>query len=87
MLIRTNRDGFDHPVSSEITPRAVYESRRDLLKLMATGAAGAGLASWAGRQAFAQVQRPGKLAPLAAVKSTVAGATTMEKVTEYKDAS
>jgi sulfoxide reductase catalytic subunit YedY len=88
MLIRTGRDGFQHPISSEITPRAVYEDRRQLLKWMATGAAGAALASWAQREAFAQqVQRPGKLAPLAAVRSTVPGAVTMEKVTDYKDAS
>ena len=87
MLIRTDRDGFQHPVASEITPRAVYERRRELLKLMATGAAGAGLGSWAGRQAFAQGAHPGKLAPLPGAKSAVPGATTMEKVTEYKDAS
>jgi sulfoxide reductase catalytic subunit YedY len=87
MLIRTDRNGFEHPVPSEITPRAVYQDRRALLKWMATGAAGAGLASWAGRQALAQAaQRPGKLAALPSVKSGVAGATTMEKITEYKDA-
>ena len=88
MLIRTGRDGFQHPASSEITPRAVYEDRRRLLKWMATGAAGASLAAWAQREALAQqVQRPGKLAQLAAVRSGVPGAVTMEKVTEYKDAS
>ena len=86
MLIRTYSDGFIHPVSSEITPRFVYQGRRDLLKLMASGAAGAGLATWASRQAFAQPARPGKLAPLAGMKSNVAGAVTMEKPTEYKDA-
>ncbi|MCC2676745.1 MAG: hypothetical protein K0R58_3692 [Ramlibacter sp.] len=87
MLIKTGRDGFQHPHSSEITPRAVYEERRQLLKWMATGAAGAALATWAQREALAQqVQRPGKLAQLAAVRSTVSGAVTMEKVTEYKDA-
>jgi sulfoxide reductase catalytic subunit YedY len=86
MLIRTDRDGFTHPTSSDITPRAVYERRRELLRLMATGVAGAGLASWAGRQALGQVQRPGKLAALPAAKSGVPGAATMEKVTEYKDA-
>jgi methionine sulfoxide reductase catalytic subunit len=86
MLIRTQRDGFNHPVASEITPRAVYEGRRDLMKLMATGVAGAAMACWAGREAFAQTARPGKLAPLPGAKSAVAGAVTMEKVTEYKDA-
>ena len=88
MLIKTGRDGFQHPVASEITPRAVYEDRRRLLKWMATGAAGAGLAAWAQREALAQqVARPGKLAPIAAQRSTLSGAVTMEKVTEYKDTS
>ena len=88
MLIRTGRDGFQHPVSSEITPQAVYEDRRRLLKWMATGVAGASLATWAQREALAQqVQKPGKLAALPTARSTVAGAVTMEKITEYKDAS
>ena len=88
MLIQTRNNGFVHPVSSEITPRGAYEGRRDLLKLMATGVAGAAMASWASREAFAQsVPRPGKLAALAGGKSAVAGATTVEKVTDYKDAS
>ena len=30
--------GFDHPFASEITPHAVYEGRRDILRLAATGA-------------------------------------------------
>src|SRR5688500_18082869 len=88
MLIKTGRDGFNHPISSEITPQAVYRRRRELLKLMAGGAAGAALASWAGRDALAQAQqRPGKLATLSSVRSQVPGAVTMEKVTDYKDAS
>ncbi|MFI4926647.1 MAG: protein-methionine-sulfoxide reductase catalytic subunit MsrP [Burkholderiales bacterium] len=87
MLIRTGRDGFQHPLASEITPRAVYEQRRQMLKWMAGGAAGAALAGWAQREAFAQqVTHPGKLQPIAAVRSTVPGAVTMEKPTEYKDA-
>jgi sulfoxide reductase catalytic subunit YedY len=88
MLIRTRDDGFIHPASSEITPREVYEHRREFMKLMAAGAAGSVLATWAGRQAFAQqVTRPGKHAALQTVKGTVDGATTMEKITDYKDAS
>jgi methionine sulfoxide reductase catalytic subunit len=87
MLIKTHDRGFDHPLSSEITPQSAYQGRRDLMKLMATGAAGAALASWAGRQALAQgVAKPGKLAALASGKSAVAGAVTLEKVTDYKDA-
>ena len=78
--------GFVHTNSSEITPAAAYEGRRDMLKLLATGAAGATLATWAGRDALAQVARPNKLAPLAGVRSTVAGAVTMEKPTAYVDA-
>ena len=86
MLIKTNTDGFNHPIPSEITSQASYQGRRDLMKLMATGVAGAALASWAGRQALAQsVQSPGKLAALAGAKSGVAGALTMEKITAYND--
>jgi sulfoxide reductase catalytic subunit YedY len=84
--IRKDR-GFEHPVASEITPRAVYEQRRDLLRWMATGAAGAALASWAGREALAQTPRPNRLAALPATRSTVAGAVTMEKLTDYEDVS
>lgn len=87
MLIKTDPKGFTHAVSSEITPQGIYQQRRDLIKLMATGAAGAAVAGWAGREAFAQaVARPGKLAALPGVKSAAAGAVTMEKVTDYKDA-
>lgn len=89
MLIRTSASGFDHPVASEITSRSVYEGRRDMLKLLAAGAAGTTLASWAARDALAQVAvpRPGKLAALSARPSSVAGAMTMERLTPYKDAS
>jgi len=86
MLIQTRRDGFIHPVSSEITPQPIYRRRREIIKLMACGAAGAALAAWAARDALAQVQRPGRLAALAGVKSNVPGAMTMEKVSDYKDA-
>ncbi|MGE0496844.1 MAG: protein-methionine-sulfoxide reductase catalytic subunit MsrP [Ramlibacter sp.] len=87
MSNRSSRQGFIHPFASEITPRQVYEGRRDLMKLMATGVAGAALASWAGREALAQVPRPGKLAALPGGKTAVAGGVTMEKVTDYQDAS
>ena len=86
MLVKNNSSGFDHATPSEITSHAAYQGRRDLIKLMATGAAGAALAGWAGRQALAQgVQKPGKLAVLAGGKSAVPGAVTMEKITDYKD--
>jgi sulfoxide reductase catalytic subunit YedY len=88
MLIKTHRDGFIHPVASEITPQSAYQSRRDLIRWMAGGSAGIALAGWAQRDARAQmVQRPGKLAALPAVRSNVSGAATMEKSTDYKDAS
>jgi sulfoxide reductase catalytic subunit YedY len=77
--------GFALP-SAEITPRTVYEERRRLLKLMAVGAAGAGLATWAGREAMAQAARPNKLAALPGARTSVAGAMTMEKLTSYQDA-
>ena len=82
MLIKTHSNGFLHTVSSEITPQRVYQGRRDMVKLMASGVAGAALASWAGREAMAQ----GKLAPLVGAKSAVPGAMVMEKATAYKDA-
>ncbi|WP_404301771.1 protein-methionine-sulfoxide reductase catalytic subunit MsrP [Alicycliphilus denitrificans] len=86
MLIPRN-NGYIHPHASEVTPRADYEQRRALLRLLAGGAAGAALASWAGRSALAQtVQRPGRLGALEGMRSAVAGAVTMEKPTEYKDA-
>jgi sulfoxide reductase catalytic subunit YedY len=77
--------GFAHPSASDITPRAVYEGRRDLLKLLAGGAAGVTLAAWAGRDALAQTVRPNKLAALPGARSNVAGALTMEKLTPYTD--
>ncbi len=90
MLIKSDTNGFIHPAASEITDRALYEGRRDLLKLMASGVAGAAMASWASRQALAQgaggLQRPGKLPALSSKPSGVAGAQTMDKPTAYKDA-
>ncbi len=86
--MRSQDNGFVHPTPSDITPRAVYEQRRDWLKLMASGAAGAALASWAQREAFAQATgtpRPNKLAALPGAHSSVAGSTVMDKLTAYKD--
>ncbi len=77
--------GFTHAHASEITPAAMYERRRDMLKLLATGSAGATLAAWAGRSALAQTTRPNKLAALAGARSAAAGAVTMEKLTPYAD--
>ena len=85
MHLRTDK-GFQHRTSSEITPRAVYERRRDLLKLVAGGAAGALLAGFAQREAIAMAPATGKLAALPGAQSSVAGAMTMEKPTAYADA-
>ena len=86
MLIRSSDPALEHPVASEITPRAVFESRRVLLQQLAAGAAGLTLAGWAARDARAQIKGPGVLPALSAVSSTVPGAQTMEKPTTYKDA-
>jgi methionine sulfoxide reductase catalytic subunit len=87
MLIKSSDTGFLHAVPSEITPQPVYQQRRDLLRLMASGAAGTALASWADRQAWAQSTRPGRLDALPGTRSAVSGAVAMDKPTEYKDAS
>lgn len=77
--------------TSDITPQSVYAGRRDLIKLMASGVAGAALSTWAAREAHAQSvgapARPGKHTALASVRSNVPGAVTLDKLTEYKDAS
>jgi sulfoxide reductase catalytic subunit YedY len=81
-----NRSGLTTPLSSEITPEAVYQSRRDLIRTLATGSAGLALTAWGMRDAHAQTPRTGQLSPLASVSSTVPGALTMDKLTAYKDA-
>lgn len=81
-----NDSGFVHAISSDITPKAAYLQRRTWLKQVAAGAAGAGLAAWAGREAFA-AEAPGKLAALVGVPSRVNGANTIEQITRYGDAS
>jgi len=72
-------------LSSEITSREVYAARRDWLKgAGALGLTGLGL-SGLSDAALAQTAGPGKLAKLPGAKSTIAGATVMEKLTAYKD--
>ncbi|HAU58024.1 MAG TPA: protein-methionine-sulfoxide reductase catalytic subunit MsrP [Comamonadaceae bacterium] len=87
MTIPSRHREFQHSIASEITPRAVYEERRHLLRLWTAGAAGATLAAWAGREALAEAPRPGKLAALPGGASAVAGAMSLEKLTSYQDAS
>lgn len=72
--------GFVHPLSSEITPRAVWEQRRALLK-----AAGAAALVGTAGAAHAQLQAPGKRPPLPGVRSAVAGSMVMDKPTAFGD--
>jgi len=76
--------GFAHPIASEITPQAVYAQRRRLVQGLVAGAA---LGALPTLPAHAQLARPGKLAALPGGKSAVAGASTMDKLTPYSDAS
>ena len=84
MHFHPDRGGSRLP-GSEITPRAVYEQRRTLLRGLAAGAGGAALALWAGRDARAMTPGPGKLPALPGARSAVVGAATMEKLTSYQD--
>jgi sulfoxide reductase catalytic subunit YedY len=82
MLIKRNHDGIDLPFSSEITPRAVFESRRDFIRQMAVGAvAGSALFEMANREVFAQSASSQKLIGVANPAYA-----SMEKKTAYKDA-
>ncbi|MEY2770366.1 MAG: hypothetical protein RIQ38_785 [Pseudomonadota bacterium] len=78
MLIRTHNDGFIHPHSSEITPPAVWQQRRQWLRAVgATGLMASGLA--------AAATGPGQNRPLPGVPSKVPGAMVMDKLTGYDD--
>jgi methionine sulfoxide reductase catalytic subunit len=82
MLIRLAPNGIDLPCSSEITPRAIFESRRDFVRQLAVGAvAGSALWEMANREAFAQSPTAQKLA---ATRNT--NFVAVDKPTEYKDA-
>jgi sulfoxide reductase catalytic subunit YedY len=82
MLIKSSRDGANPPLSSEITPREVYEERRKFIARMAAGAAvGSALWEMANREAFAQAPNAQKLA----AKANPAFSTT-EPRTAFKDA-
>ncbi len=86
MIIHTQHTGFQHGIPSEITPEAVYQSRRELIRHLAAGSAGLALAAWGIREAHAQTPRAGVLTALPSVPSSVPGAMTMDKLTAYKDA-
>ncbi|MBV8247555.1 MAG: protein-methionine-sulfoxide reductase catalytic subunit MsrP [Comamonas sp.] len=85
MLIRNHDTGFEQP-GSEITPRSLYLQRRAFMQTLASGAAGAALAGWAGRDAWAAAGERAHLPALNAAPSKLAGATTIEAATSYKDA-
>lgn len=71
--------------SSETTPSSAYASRRQWLQLVASGAAGATLAAWAQRDAWA-ANPPAPGPALQHVPSKVAGAQTLEKATALEHA-
>ncbi|KAB0580593.1 protein-methionine-sulfoxide reductase catalytic subunit MsrP [Ideonella dechloratans] len=76
--------GFRHPVASDITPRDLWQNRRQWMQ--AAAAAGMGLAGLSSLNAQAQaLTGPGKLPKLAAGRSGVAGAIVMDKPTSYAD--
>ena len=77
--------GLPHDPPSQITPRRVYEQRRQLLQGVAGGIALAGLSGL--QSAHAQVARPNKLAALPASRSAVPGALAPDKLTPYADVS
>jgi sulfoxide reductase catalytic subunit YedY len=82
MLIKRGPNGLDLPYPSEITPRAIYESRREFLRQMAVGAvAGGSLLELASSEAFAQTPGAHKLAAAPNRAYTV-----VDKQTAYKDA-
>jgi len=74
---------FDHPPSSEITARAVFESRRSFTGRLA--ALGAGFAAGALALRDTAAQTGGS--PLPGVRSAVPGAVTMDKPNTLQDIS
>jgi sulfoxide reductase catalytic subunit YedY len=82
MLVKRNPNGIELPFASEITPRAVFESRRQLIKGLALGSiAGSAWLEMASRQAFAQGGNVQKLPA-----KTNPGYVVMDKASSYQDA-
>jgi sulfoxide reductase catalytic subunit YedY len=79
MIIRTQTDGFIHPLGSEITPQAAFLDRR---RWLAQSAVALGSAWGLGHASAAQAV---KGAPLKGVRSTVAGAMALDALTPYAD--
>ncbi|MCC7643010.1 MULTISPECIES: protein-methionine-sulfoxide reductase catalytic subunit MsrP [unclassified Janthinobacterium] len=81
MLIKRSPNGIELPYSSEITPRAVFESRRSFIRQVALGSvSSAALLEMASREAFAQGINPKLAAKLNPAYSA------LDKQTAYKDA-
>ncbi|RJG02352.1 protein-methionine-sulfoxide reductase catalytic subunit MsrP [Noviherbaspirillum sedimenti] len=82
MLIKPNPNGTDRPFASEITPREVFESRRQFIQQLALGTiSGGALLEMATRQAFAQSATAQKL-----VAKPNSAYVVVDKPTAYKDA-
>jgi methionine sulfoxide reductase catalytic subunit len=82
MLIKSGSSS-NPPSASEITPRQIFESRRQFIRQIAVGSIGGGaLLEMASREAFAQAA--GGAAKLAAKPNTAY--VMMDKPTDYKDA-
>ena len=82
MLIKRSPNGIELPTASEITPRAVFESRREFIRKVAAGSiASSAMLEMATREAFAQMPGAQKLAAKAN-----AAFGTVEKQTPFKDA-
>ncbi len=77
--------GFKHPVPSEITPRGVYQRRREWMQTLAAGTAAVALP--VSMPVMAQTPRPNRLAALPGAKSALPGAAVIDKLTPYADAS
>lgn len=82
MLIKTDGDGFNHPLGSEITSQQTYLRRRGVLQWAGVSA----LAGWSSAQAQGNSMPSGQLTPMPGARSQVSGLAIMDKPTSYKDA-
>ncbi|MCK6425527.1 MAG: protein-methionine-sulfoxide reductase catalytic subunit MsrP [Burkholderiaceae bacterium] len=91
LIRRSPQDsGFEHPRPSEITPHAVYAARREWLRRQGLAALAApwllGAATGSAQTSpAAATPRPGRLPALPAQRSSLPGATTLERPTDYAD--
>lgn len=83
MLIKYKPNGIDLPFQSEITPRAIFDSRRAFIQKIAAGSiAGGALLEMASREAFA-AQSPAAQKLSAKLNQNY---VVLDKTTPYKDA-